>query len=173
MASQPSRNQALRFIVLAAAIGCVAYTALYFPYPPGSLPVRVLTWYLRLVARAAAAGASLFDHSAVALGDVVQGSYSVKIVLDCAALDAHALYGAAVLAFPARWSARAWGLLLGTALLAVVNVGRIVLLYVAGIRWPAAFHVLHEEILQLAIVLAAFFAFLAWILWVQRTSRSP
>jgi exosortase/archaeosortase family protein len=166
--SRPNRNQALHYLVRALALGGLAYAALYFPYPPGSFPVRALAWYLRQVARASGALVWLFDRQVFTSGDLVEGAFSLRIVLDCAALDAQALFAAAVLAFPARWWRRALGLLVGSALLALVNVGRIVLLYAAGIWWPDAFHILHEEILQLAIVLTAVCSFLAWIVWVQR-----
>jgi exosortase/archaeosortase family protein len=169
----PFQRRALRYVALAAVLGGAAYAALYFPYPPGSFPVRLLSWYLHQVAWASAGGVWLFDRSVTVHEDVVQGRFSLKIVLDCAALDAHALYGAAVLAYPAPWRTRLGGFVAGTALLAAVNVVRIAVLYVVGLRWPPAFHVLHEEVLQFGIVLTAFLAFVAWILRVQRAAARP
>jgi exosortase/archaeosortase family protein len=164
-------RRAALFVVVATVLGAAAYAALYFPYAAGSFPVRVLSGYLRLVARAAAAGIRSFDRSVKVHGDLVEGHFALRIVLDCAALDAHALYGAAVLAFPAPWRYRMRGLVLGTAVVASANIVRIVLLYGVGLWWPSAFQVLHEEVLQLGIVLVAFLTFLGWILWVHRFSR--
>ena len=170
--SLPSRREALRYVWRALLLGGVAYAILYFPYPPGSLPVRLLQGYLNAIAHASAWGVWLFDRSVVARGDLVEGLFSLRIVLDCAALDAHALFAAAVLAFPAPWRHRLAGVAAGTLGLAAVNVGRIVVLYLIGIRWPAVFSFMHEEVLQLAIVLSAFLAFLGWILWTQRRARA-
>ena len=156
----------------AVLLGGVAYAILYFPYPAGSSPVRLLQGYLNAIARASAWGVWLFDRSVVARGDLVEGLFSLRIVLDCAALDAHALFAAAVLAFPAPWHHRLAGVAAGSLGLAAVNVGRIVVLYLIGIRWPAVFPFMHEEVLQLAIVLSAFLTFLGWILWTQRRARA-
>ena len=156
----------------AALLGGIAYAILYSPYPAGSLPVCLLQGYLNAVAHVAAWGIWLFDRSVVAHGDQVEGLFSLRIVLDCAALDAHALFAAAVLAFPAPWRHRLGGLAAGTLGLAAANVGRIVVLYLVGIRWPAIFPFMHEEVLQLAIVLTAFLAFRGWIVWTQRRVRA-
>ena len=99
---------------------------------------------------------------------MIDGRFSLRIVLDCAALDAHALLAAAVIAFPASWRQRAAGVLAGTVIVAFVNIVRIAILYVVGVRWPGLFPVLHEDVLQLAIVLATFLVFGAWIAWARR-----
>jgi hypothetical protein len=36
------------------------------------------------------------------------------------------------------------------------------------VRWPSAFPVLHEEVLQIAIILATFLVFGGWIALVRR-----
>ncbi len=164
------RRDAIGYICRALLIGGLAYLLLYFPYPAGTFPVRLLASYLRLVAHVSAAVAWLFDHNVVATGDLVSGRFSLRIVLDCAALDAHALLAAAVLAFPAPLALRLYGVLAGTLCLAAMNIGRIVTLYVVGMRWPSAFHWMHEEVLQLGVVLCAFLSFLAWIVWARRQS---
>jgi exosortase/archaeosortase family protein len=169
----PARRGWVGYLVRAAGLMAVFYALLYFPYPPGSLPLRAFAWYLHHIALAAGAIARLFDGSVTVADDLVQGRFSLRIVLDCAALDAHALFAAAVLAFPAPWSRRAAGVVAGTVLIALVNLARIVALYVAGLRWPASFHLLHEEVLQMAIILATFVAFAGWILWARPLRRVP
>jgi exosortase/archaeosortase len=128
------REEPWRFVLVAAFLMVVSYTLLYFPYLAGSLPARMLTSYLRLVARLSATGAWIFDHRVFASGDVVQGRFQLQIVLDCAALDAQALFASAVLAFPTTGLKRALGLLVGTVLLATINVARIVVLYVIALQ---------------------------------------
>jgi exosortase/archaeosortase family protein len=162
------QRPALLYLLRAAAAMAVFYAILYFPYPAGSLPVRAQSWYLRQVAAASGAAIRLFDATAQARGDTVDGRFSLRIVLDCAALDAHALLAAAVLAFPASWAQRAAGVLAGTLVVALANILRIAILYVVGVRWPASFAVLHEDVLQLAIILTTFLVFGGWIAWTRR-----
>jgi exosortase/archaeosortase family protein len=118
---------------------------------------------VRLFDPGAAVGGELGD-----LGTLIVGRFSLRIVLDCAALDAHALLAAAVLAFPVAWRRRIAGVVAGTPIVGAINVIRIVILYVAGVRWPDAFHVLHEEVLQLLIIVSTFLVFAAWIVWARR-----
>jgi len=164
----------LRYFLSVAALMGTAYAALYFPYGPGTLPARALMWYLRQVARVCAAVVRVYDPLATTggelgeLGTLIVGRFSLRIVLDCAALDAHALLAAAVLAFPVAWPRRIAGVVVGTLAVAAINVLRIVILYVAGVRWPDAFHVLHEEVLQLLIILTTFLVFAGWIVWARR-----
>jgi exosortase/archaeosortase family protein len=163
------RRPALAYLVRVAIAMAVFYGLLYFPYPPGSVPVRAISGYLRAVAAVSAAFIRLFDSGARARGDLIDGRFSMQIVLDCAALDAHALLAAAVLAFPARWRYRIAGVFAGALVVAAVNVVRIAILYVVGVRWPSAFPVVHEEVLQIAIILATFLVFGGWIALVRRS----
>ena len=163
-------------MVRVAVAMVLLYGLLYFPYPPDSLPVRVISAYLHGVAAVSARLIRLFDAGARANGDLIDGRFSMRVVLDCAALDAHALLAAAVLAFPARWRHRIAGVAAGTLVVAAVNVARIVILYVAGVRWPSAFPVLHEEVLQIAIILTTLLVFGGWIAMVRRadlTAHAP
>jgi len=163
-------------LVRVAVAMVLLYGLLYFPYPPDSLPVRVISAYLHGVAAVSALLIRLFDAGARANGDLIDGRFSMRVVLDCAALDAHALLAAAVLAFPARWRHRIAGVAAGTLVVAAVNVARIVVLYVAGVRWPSAFPVLHEEVLQIAIILTTLLVFGGWIAMVRRadlTAHAP
>ena len=162
------RRPALAYLVRVALAMMVLYGLLYFPYPPESFPVRAIAGYLRGVATMSAALIRVFDAGARAHGDLIDGRFSMRIVLDCAALDAHALLAAAVLTFPARWRYRIAGIVGGALVVAAVNVGRIGVLYFVGVRWPSAFPVLHEEVLQIAIILATFLVFGGWIALVRR-----
>ncbi len=162
------RRPALAYLLRVALAMAVLYALLYFPYPPESLPVRAISAYLRGVAAVSAAFIRLYDSGARAHGDLIDGRFSMRIVLDCAALDAHALLAAAVLVFPARWSYRIAGVVAGALVVAAVNIARIGVLYFVGVRWPSAFPVLHEEVLQIAIILATFLVFGAWIAVVRR-----
>lgn len=166
-----STRQRLRFVLLSGALMAAFYVVLYYPYDGGALPVRALAGYLGLLARVCVAVIRMGDPSARVAGDAIDGHFSMRIVLDCGALDAQALFAAAVLGFPAPWSRKLVGVAGGLAVIALANLARIVALYFIGWRRPAAFHLWHEEVLQLAIVLVAAAAFAAWALWTRRGPR--
>ena len=75
------------------------------------------------------------------------------------------LLAAAVVAYPVPWKKRIWGVLLGGAALAMINIARIVALYFVGVYAPASFNFMHEEVMQVAIVVMALFVFVGWSLW--------
>ncbi len=146
----------------------VSYAALYFPYPPGSVPSRVLSWYVTMVARGAGAVLHVFDRNVSVDGVIIHGRYPLKIVLDCTAVDVQALYVAAVSSFPVPWRQRVAGALTGLALVSVANLLRVASLYFVGVYWPTAFHCLHEEVLQFAMVAVACLAFAIWVGWTRQ-----
>jgi exosortase/archaeosortase family protein len=166
------RHPAARFVLLAVALAAGLYGVLYFPYRSDNVVVRLLTSYLEGLARMAGGVISIFDRSAVARGTTIEGRFPLQIVLDCSAADAQALLLAAILAFPAGWRQKVVGALAGVLGLNLVNLARIVSLYFIGIRWPGAFHLLHEEVIQILLVLVAAGGFALWARW-ARAARTP
>jgi exosortase/archaeosortase family protein len=167
------RRALVRFLVRGALITALLYGVLYFPYRSETVVVRALAAYLGAIARAAAAVIGLFDASAHARGTTIDGRFPLQIVLDCSAVDAQALFVGAVLAFPARWQRRVAGALAGIAGLNLLNLVRIVTLYFVGVHWPTAFHTLHEEVIQIVLVLAAAGGFAAWAVWARVPAAAP
>lgn len=157
-----ARDGTLRFIVRAALLMGTFYLLLYYPYREGSLPERLLFRYLGLLASVSGGILSLFDSSVSVQGVFILGRQPLHIVLDCAALDALALFAATVLAFPARWRVKLAGFLAGAAVIWGFNVLRIVLLYLAGVKWPQLFDILHEDVMALLLVLVSVGCFAVW-----------
>jgi exosortase/archaeosortase family protein len=153
---------AFRFVTSGALLMGAFYAFLYYPYGEDSLPARLLFQYLALLARIAGGLASLVDRSVSVQGVYILGRQPLHVVLDCAALDALALFAAAVLAFPARARAKLKGFIAGGAIIWSFNVLRIVLLYVAGMKSPRLFDVLHEDVMALLLVLVSVACFVAW-----------
>ncbi|TPV94165.1 MAG: hypothetical protein B7733_16715 [Myxococcales bacterium FL481] len=162
------RYASLRFLVVGVVLAGSLYTLIYYPYPPVSLPAEALTRYLEFNAAATASIVSLVEDGVRARGTVVWGRFPLRVVLDCAALDAIAVFAAAVLAFPAPWRKTLTGVVLGASLLVILNLGRLVTLYFAGRADRELFDLLHEEVFQLVLVAAAVGAFARWTVWVQR-----
>lgn len=138
------------------------YGLLYYPYRDGSFPERVIDGYLALLARVSAGCLSAFDSTVSVQGVFILGRQPLQIVLDCAALDALALFAATVLAFPARFRVKLAGFLAGGAIIWGFNVLRIVLLYMTGVKWPQLFDVLHEDVMALLLVLVSVGCFAVW-----------
>jgi len=168
-----ARPGPFRFLVRAALLMGLFYSVLYYPYGESSLPARLLYGYLALLARVSGGCVSLFDASASVNGLFILGRQPLQIVLDCAALDALALFAAAVLAFPAPARAKLIGFVTGGAIIWVFNVLRIVLLYVAGARWPRLFDILHEDVMALLLVLVSVGCFAVWAALSRGGSREP
>src|SRR5262245_53905475 len=156
------RPAAIRFAIVAALLMAAFYSVLYYPYGASSFPGRLLSGYLTAVARVSGTCVAPFDRNVRVEGAFITGRQSLQIVLDCAALDALALFGATVLAFPASTRAKALGIAVGFAVISAFNVLRIVLLYLAGMKSPELFDLLHEDVMALVIVLVSVGCFAAW-----------
>jgi exosortase/archaeosortase family protein len=172
-ASGAAARPAVRFAAIAAACLLVAYALLFFPHAPDSAITKALGSYLRLLARVVGAVLALAGEPISVDGDVVVGRFPLRIVLDCAALEAQALLVAFVMAFPAPLRARLWGVAAGVAALTLANLARIVLLYYVGVLRPQAFSLVHEEIMQIVLVLTAAGFFAGWLAWTRRRRQIP
>lgn len=117
---------------------------------------------------------SLLEPGVVAAGSAITGpNFSVNILHGCNGTTPAAMIIAGVLAYPATWKARAFGLVVGSAWVQLVNLLRIVLLYELG-RYGlvAAFESVHLYVAQVVVILATA-AF--WLFWIGRfaTPREP
>jgi len=152
------------------------YAVLYHPYSEESVAGRLLAAYLELVARASAGVLGLLGEVVSLQGTTVVGRFPFTVVLDCGALDAQALFAAAVLAFPTAISRKLIGLAGGLSVIGLINVGRLILLYFAGAHSLRLFHVLHEEVMVLFVIASVCGMFLSWAWWARSdgvTSRTP
>ena len=88
--------------------------------------------------------------------------FSVRIVRGCDAVEAIALYVCAVLAFPLPFLKRLLGMIAGALLLSVLNLVRVVSLFLIGAYSRRMFDLMHIDVWQAVFI---FFAVLLWILW--------
>jgi len=149
----------------------------YYVQVPGAV-ILALAAYLYLfaspVVEAIARGTAfstalalrLLGSSASASGTLlVSEGFSFNVITECTAFGPLLLYGATVLSFPAPWRAKIWGLVLGIAVLSVINLVRMVsLVYVASL-WPDYFDTAHFLVWQSLIVVAAI---ALWLFWMGR-----
>lgn len=100
---------------------------------------------------------------------IASEKFSVSIAMGCDAVEAMALFAIAVITFPGRIVHKVIGVPLGVALLFVLNLVRIVSLYLVGVYYPSAFELMHVEVWQILFII---FAIALWVFWIKRT-RNP
>lgn len=108
----------------------------------------------------------LLGYDVSRTGTVIQSpEFAVNIKNGCNGLETVVIFLAAVLAFPAPWPARLVGLVLGIAVIQVVNLVRVVALFLTGVHFPSWFDSSHTVIWQTVVILCGV---LLWIFWAHR-----
>jgi exosortase/archaeosortase family protein len=89
-----------------------------------------------------------------------------RVVADCGAIPSMAIFLAAVLAFPAAWRSRFWGILIGIPALYAVNVFRLACLGMLGayVGEGQIFDFAHHYVWQGIYIV---FVVALWLLWVE------
>lgn len=94
--------------------------------------------------------------------EIRSATFAVNIENGCNGIETALLFGSAVLAFPAPWSRRLFGLLSGFAAIQLLNLVRVVTLFWIGGHRPALFSSSHTVIWQSVVVLFGVLLFLLW-----------
>jgi exosortase/archaeosortase family protein len=96
---------------------------------------------------------------------------SVEIVSDCSPHMPYLIYAAVVLAFPARWSQRLLGLVVGALVIHVFNTVRILAL-IGVLAWKREwFEFAHVYLWQTGTVIVVFATFALWLRSTARRER--
>jgi exosortase H (IPTLxxWG-CTERM-specific) len=152
----------------------ITFLVLFLVVLGGSFALISLNWvndhviepFTAGVARASGAGLNLLGQQVTLEGTIIQGHrFAVNIRNGCNGVEAMLIYLAAVLAFPASWRARLFGLGLGVVAIQLVNLVRVIALYLTGVYFPKIFDASHTVIWQSIVIL---FGVLLWILWANR-----
>ncbi len=118
------------------------------------------------VAQASGAALRLLGQDVTMQGTVIRSSrFAVNIRNGCNGVEAMLIFLAAVLAFPASWRSRLIGLALGILAIQIVNLVRVVALFLSGVYFPRIFDSSHTVIWQTIVIL---FGVLLWIFWANR-----
>jgi exosortase H (IPTLxxWG-CTERM-specific) len=97
--------------------------------------------------------------------------FAVNIRNGCNGVETMLIFLSAVLAFPAPWGARLVGLVLGILAIQVVNLVRVVALFLTGAYLPSLFDSSHTVIWQSVVILCGV---LLWMFWAHRfAARRP
>lgn len=112
----------------------------------------------------------LGERVEVAGTEIRAPGFAVNIENGCNGVETALLFVSAVLAFPAPWRRRLFGLLFGFLAIQALNLVRVVTLFWIGLHRPALFNSSHTVLWQSLVVL---FGVLIFLLWAAREGRSP
>lgn len=161
-AQRSSKHPILRFVLVFGLLMGLYYalvvTTLFNEY--------VLNPHLRFNAKVSSFILRLFGEEARASNMSVSSvSFSISIARGCDALGPSALLVAGILAFPAAFSRKISGILVGILILFAVNFIRIVSLFLIGSYYPQAFQVMHFDLWQVIFVLLVITIWFFWLRW--------
>lgn len=116
---------------------------------------------------------NLLGQGTRAYGEAISSpKFSIAISVGCDGLEPIALFAAALLSYPMAFRLKWPGLLAGVGFLMVLNLIRIVTLYLTGVYWRAAFDAMHLDVWQALFLILAVFTWLVWIQWATRKQAS-
>jgi exosortase H (IPTLxxWG-CTERM-specific) len=128
-------------------------------YPYLDFNARMSGYILKVLGQDIAVGGS----------SISSADFSIVIKRGCDAIEPTALFVSAILAFPSTLSRKIVGIVAGSLLLAVLNLIRIVSLFLVGSYLPSFFEVMHADVWQGIFI---FIAILLWIFWLICTEES-
>lgn len=161
------QHSVLKFLVIFGVLLAVFYVFIAFsPF----YSKRFLPSYHHLIARVSGYVLAVSGQDIrVTDASIHSPRFSANIVRGCDAVEAIALYVCAVLAFPLPFLKRLPGMIAGALLLSVLNLVRIVSLFLIGVYSRRIFNLMHIDVWQALFI---FFAVLLWILWLLWATRS-
>ncbi len=131
-------------------------------------PVReyVIIPFTGLIASVSAFVVQIFDPTVIAHGIVLQDSVSriaVSIQPGCNGVEAMICLTAAIIAFPASWKSKFYGLFWGFIAIQALNIVRIISLFYL-LQWNKEwFEWAHLYLWQALIILDALIVFIIWV----------
>ncbi len=161
-APRSSRGAVFKFVLFFALVMGVYYAASAIPFYRDTL----FPAYLELNASVSASILKVFGQPVQSVGDAIsEPSNSISIKKGCDAIAPTMLFAAAVLAFPVPLRKRLIGIALGTPLLLVINLVRIITLwYASKYASHKTFEMLHVDIWQPVFILLALAMWMVWAL---------
>ena len=142
----------VRFVVL-----LVVFYAIVASHPVND---AVIVPFTSAIARVSAAILNVLGEQVTVHGTIRSSRFAVAIENGCNGVETALLFGAAVLAFPAPWKRRLLGLLLGFVAIQIINLVRVVSLFLVGVHRPALFGTSHTILWQSIVVLCGVILFL-------------
>lgn len=159
----------LRFFILFIIILVALFVAELTPPVQNAI---VLPW-TKALAHISAGLITFFSPHVVALGKILQNTtngFAVSIEAGCNGVEATIILLSAMMAFPAPWKYRLFGIAVGFAAIQGLNLVRIISLFYIGQWNMAVFEWAHLYIWQALIM---FDALIVWLLWIRMMPGRP
>jgi exosortase H (IPTLxxWG-CTERM-specific) len=134
-----------------------------------------VTRFTRGLVTLAAALIRFFGGRAVAIGDLLQdplNHFAIQMAYGCNGAHVTILLWAAVLAFPARWTQKAKGLLAGSAAIHAVNLIRFISLFYMGEYNRAWFDFAHLYLWESLMMIDTLVIFWTWAHFVHKSAQA-
>jgi exosortase H (IPTLxxWG-CTERM-specific) len=124
---------------------------------------NVIVPFTEGIARFSGAALRVIGQPVTVTGTLIASNrFAVNINNGCNGVEAMLILLASIVAFPASMKARAAGLGLGALAVQLLNLIRIMTLYLLGAYQPKLFDVAHTAVWQIVIIAAAILFFLQW-----------
>lgn len=134
--------------------------------------VHAFQGYLRVLSSISGTILRTTDQDVEVEGTVLRSpNFTMGVVRGCDGLEAIAMFSFAVIASPLAFRSKVIGLVLGTILLSVINILRVVTIFLVGAWRPRLFGVVHEDLWQAAMILIAVLLWCVWVDWATKDSR--
>ncbi len=154
----------LRFVGLFGLFMSLAYVCEITP----SIRKHVFPAYLRHNARVSGAILNVLGEDVrVHRRSISSPRFAVEVQHGCNALLPTALFVAATLASPVRFRTKIPGIIVGTVILMLMNLVRIMSLYYAGIHLPESFRMIHTEVWPPVFVCLSLCLWVSWAVWAK------
>ncbi len=160
----------LRFFLVFLVIQGVLFTAELTP-PAQRL---VIVPFTEGVATVSSWLIKLIDVDVVSNGKVIHdlhSGFAVAIEAGCNGVEATIVLVAALIAFPAPWRSRLWGMLIGFLAIQGLNLLRIISLFYIGQWNMKVFEWAHLYIWQALIMLDVLIIFLVWLRYLPKPAQ--
>lgn len=161
-----SNRSDLRFLLLFGLfMGTYYLLTLAPPIRDGFFPT-----YLEWNAGVSGSVLRLFGEDVTVTGQAMTaaGGEAIHIERGCDAVEPSALFVAAVMASPVPFLSRLTAALGGTLILMVINLMRVISLFLVRVYAPGAFKIMHLDVWQALFI---FLAIALWALWASRNTK--
>ena len=112
---------------------------------------------------------NIFGYGVEANGAfLTSDDFSVSIEEGCDAIAPSILYAISVAIFPIAWKYRWRGLVYGLLAIIILNIIRIITLFITGIHLPSLFEFMHVDFWQAIFIV---FTVGIWIYWMKRSTQ--
>ncbi|MCA1731985.1 MAG: exosortase H [Acidobacteria bacterium] len=141
---------------------------------PPVVQIRVLQPFTESLAAASAVLLHAVGHEVTHTGTTLfSRTFAVDVRNGCNGVEAALILIAAILATPARWSAKLVGVIGGVVVLQAINLVRISSLYLLGYYNRALFDLFHSALWQVLIILIAVGIFVYWSVKIAPRRDTP